>query len=435
MSTLRRGVAGIAAAVLTMTLAACSHYLPPDTAADVANSRAEVRAAATEVFPALAEALGGRIVAAHGQYNLSGDGQVNRQQYQAAARSEGPAVAADEAAAAVEALGYEVVSTTVDSVAAERGALSLGISLGTADWTVSVTGPYFTIPMDEGPPPSAQESLDLPGVGDVPLDSDWARIRVRETAAQDLPALAGALDGTIIAADGRYVAGDDEEFTYRARVVIEGSQRTATQVVDALQSLGWRDLEADDTGVTGVAGEDTMLTISATGGPSPLLVEISADVPSVIVQATASLDSEALFLPGIDVPQPEPDPFREEVRQEALRDTPALAEALGGAITSAVGEYVSGDDEEYSYQARVLIDGSASTDAQIAQVLESLGWQDLEISEWGGVIGHDGDLTVETTSGPSPFLVLISSDFTPVGVWNTAGVGSEDLFPPGTLAP
>lgn len=432
----RRWVAGIAAAALTLMLAACSRYAPPHTAADVAESRDEVRAAATEMFPALAGALGGRIVAASGKFNLGGDGMVNRQQYQASVVIEDPWTTADEVAAAVEALGFDVVQEPDPDnpdwpTRSERGTLTLTISSGLPPVTASIRGPYFTLPMEDRPPLLAHESLNLPGFADLPLESDGARGYVRAVAARDLPALAESLGGTITAAQGHYVAGGDHEFSYDAQVVIEGSRSVDTQIAEALEALGWRDVEVDDAGVTGTTGRDMPLTLTTTGGPSPLLVQLSFDVPSVTVRATASLDSEGLFLAGIDVPRPEPDLSRERVRQEATRDVPTLAALLGGTITTAEGQYVAGEADAFAYEVTVMIDDSESTDAQIAEALGALGWQDLEVDD-SGVTGHDGALTVATTSGPSPFLVVIRSDLTTLDIWNTAGINREDLFPSGT---
>ncbi len=160
-------------ALVTLVLG-CSRYAPADTVEDVAASREQVRAAAAEDLVALADALGGTIVAARGRYNSGGDGMVNRQQYQAGVDIDGPTTTTDQVVAALEALQYDVAQEpdSDDSslpVVGERDGLRLGVYAGEPPIRASISGPYLTIPMEDGPPPPAEESLDLPGFGTLPL--------------------------------------------------------------------------------------------------------------------------------------------------------------------------------------------------------------------------------------------------------------------------
>ena len=88
-------------------------------------------------------------------------------------------------------------------------------------------------------------------------------------------------------------------------MVLEGSPSTGAQIAEALEALGWQDVEVDGEVVTGT---DESLTLTATGGPSPLVVVISSEFATLPVGNTASVGGEDLFLPGIDVPQPEAQP-------------------------------------------------------------------------------------------------------------------------------
>ena len=151
----------------------CFQFGTPHTAEDVARSRAEVRTAAAQDLPALAEALGATIVAARGEYNSSDDRAASRRQYQAIIELDGPVTTAGQVTRAFEALGYEITQEPEPEspdapVIGERDGLEIGMDVGEPRGWVSLAGPTFTIPTED-PPVPAEESLDLPGLADLPL--------------------------------------------------------------------------------------------------------------------------------------------------------------------------------------------------------------------------------------------------------------------------
>lgn len=176
--TLRRlwvRTAVLAAVVLVGTLVGCGRFFPAHTAEDMARSREQVRAMAAEDLAALAEALGGTIVSGYGEYHSGGDGMVNKWQYSVRLRVEGPAPTVGQMVEAFEALGYRIVKTYDGSsegspgVSAERDGLSVSGSIFDSRYSLSVHGPYLTLPMEEGVPPSEKETVDVPGYGTLPL--------------------------------------------------------------------------------------------------------------------------------------------------------------------------------------------------------------------------------------------------------------------------
>ncbi len=123
----------------------------------------------------MADALGGTIVAARGEYSSGGDGMVNRQRYSVNVSVEGPVITDEQLIEAIEALGYEIVQTPDPDarvnlgVIGERDGLRVGATSGDSRYVLGVDGPWLTLPMEDGPPPPEEESVDLPGYGTLPL--------------------------------------------------------------------------------------------------------------------------------------------------------------------------------------------------------------------------------------------------------------------------
>lgn len=167
--------AAAAVVVLTGTLVGCGRPSPEHTAEDMARSREQVRAVAAEDLAAMAEALGGTVVAGRGEYDSGGDGMVNNWRYSVSLSVDGPATTSEQLVEAIEALGYDVVQTPDPdaggdtAVIGERDGLRVGGSVGSSQYPLWVYGPFLTLPMEEGTPPPEQESIDLPGYGTLPM--------------------------------------------------------------------------------------------------------------------------------------------------------------------------------------------------------------------------------------------------------------------------
>ncbi|QCB94388.1 hypothetical protein [Cellulomonas shaoxiangyii] len=130
------------------------------SAEDHAGARDEVRAAAVEVVPALAEALGGEVRWARGEYEAYGIKDDRSLAYQADAEIAAPATR-DDVAAAVADLGWSVDDGGGDTVVGERGDLTLSATVRADVVRVSVDGPRLPLG-DDGPERAGQEGLGLP---------------------------------------------------------------------------------------------------------------------------------------------------------------------------------------------------------------------------------------------------------------------------------
>lgn len=154
----RRTTALVGVLLLPLVVAACTG--PGADPQDHARSREEVRAAAVETVPALAEALGGEVLWARGEYEAYGLKDTRSLAYQADAEI-AAAATRQEVAAAVADLGWAVDEGDGDAVVGERDDLTLSASVRDGVVRLSVDGPQLPL-ADEGPERNGQESLGLP---------------------------------------------------------------------------------------------------------------------------------------------------------------------------------------------------------------------------------------------------------------------------------
>ncbi|WP_412864903.1 hypothetical protein [Cellulomonas sp. 179-A 9B4 NHS] len=167
----RRAVALLAVLLAPVVLGACT---PAASVEEHERSREEVRAAAAEVIPALADALGGEVRWARGEYEAYGLKDDLTLAYQADADIT-VVTTRDDVAAAVTGLDWTVDDDAGDgpSVVGERGDLTLRATVREDHVQLSVDGPRLGVG-DERPERNGQEGLGLPYPTFVPYESPGA---------------------------------------------------------------------------------------------------------------------------------------------------------------------------------------------------------------------------------------------------------------------
>lgn len=153
-----RPAAVLAVVLLPLVVAACTGAgVDPQEHARV---REEVRAAAVESVPALAEALDGEVLWARGEYEAYGLKDSRSLAYQADAEIAATA-SREQVTAAVADLGWDVADDEGEAVVGERDDLTLSATVRDGVVRLSVDGPQLPLG-DEGPERNGQESLGLP---------------------------------------------------------------------------------------------------------------------------------------------------------------------------------------------------------------------------------------------------------------------------------
>ncbi|QGQ20116.1 hypothetical protein GC089_13990 [Cellulomonas sp. JZ18] len=241
----------------TLLLTGCSA-----SAEDVAHSRAEVRGAAEDELPRLADALDVGVVRATGRFNLYGIKTATIGYRVQVVLAGDEAVTQDELAAAVEDLGYDVTqySEFTETVAGERRDVVLSaVADDRGEVRMTYSGPELHVPKDRWPSRDP-EDLDLPSSLFVPAippppgapgsAEEIAEVRTQARAAleEELPPLVKALGVAVLRADGRFWSEDGADPVvsgYRVTVHLVGEGPASLDVLaDALRDLGY-DVEVE----------------------------------------------------------------------------------------------------------------------------------------------------------------------------------------------
>lgn len=132
------------------------------TADDLDASRDEVLHAAQQVLPAVVDALGAQVQDAYGQFDMGGDGIVDRRRYTVTVVATGAQGDTDDLVAALEDAGVGDVRTTpIGGATGRRDGLDVsGSDPGGRDMSVSVSGPYLEV-ADGVPRDAGREDVDL----------------------------------------------------------------------------------------------------------------------------------------------------------------------------------------------------------------------------------------------------------------------------------
>ncbi len=103
---------------------------------------------------------------------------------------------------------------------------------------------------------------------------------------------------------------------------------------------------------------------------------------------------------------------RDEVRAAAVEDVPAFAEAIGGEVRWARGEYEQyglKNDIAFAYEAEALVDGSGADLADVADAFAQLGWA-VEDADRSPVTATRDGLRASASVRPDVDEVLLSVD-------------------------
>lgn len=132
------------------------------TADDLDASRDEVLDAARQVLPGVVEALGAQVQDAYGEFDMGGDGIVDRRRYSVTVIATGAQGDTDDLVAALEDAGVtDVQVNPIGGASGQRDGLDVGGSdPGGRDMSVSVSGPYLEVG-DGVPREAAREDIDL----------------------------------------------------------------------------------------------------------------------------------------------------------------------------------------------------------------------------------------------------------------------------------
>ena len=132
------------------------------TADDLDASRDEVLDAARQVLPGVVEALGAQVQDAYGEFDMGGDGIVDRRRYSVTVIATGAQADTDDLVAALEDAGVSDVQVNpIGGASGQRDGLDVGGSdPGGRDMSVSVSGPYLEV-ADGVPREAAREDIDL----------------------------------------------------------------------------------------------------------------------------------------------------------------------------------------------------------------------------------------------------------------------------------
>ncbi|MCG7285866.1 hypothetical protein MHY85_07745 [Cellulomonas sp. ACRRI] len=132
------------------------------TADDLDASRDEVLAAARQVLPGVVDALGAQVQDAYGEFDMGGDGIVDRRRYSVTVIAVGAQADTDDLVAALEDAGVtDVQVNPIGGAAGQRDGLDVsGSDPGGRDMSVSVSGPYLEV-ADGVPREAARQEVDL----------------------------------------------------------------------------------------------------------------------------------------------------------------------------------------------------------------------------------------------------------------------------------
>lgn len=132
------------------------------TADDLDASRDEVLDAARQVLPGVVDALGGQVQDAYGEFDMGGDGVVDRRRYTVTVIAIGAQADTDDLVAALEDAGVtDVQVNPIGGAAGQRDGLDVsGSDPGGRDMSVSVSGPYLEV-ADGVAREAAREDVDL----------------------------------------------------------------------------------------------------------------------------------------------------------------------------------------------------------------------------------------------------------------------------------
>lgn len=132
------------------------------TADDLDASRDEVLDAARQVLPGVVDALGAQVQDSYGEFEMGGDGIVDRRRYTVTVIATGAQADTDGLVAALEDAGVtDVQVNPIGGASGQRDGLDVGGSdPGGRDMSVSVSGPYLEVG-DGVPREAAREDVDL----------------------------------------------------------------------------------------------------------------------------------------------------------------------------------------------------------------------------------------------------------------------------------
>jgi hypothetical protein len=132
------------------------------TSDDLDASRDEVLDAARQVLPGVVDALGAQVQEAYGEFDMGGDGIVDRRRYSVTVIATGAQADTDDLVAALEDAGVtDVEVNPIGGASGKRDGLDVaGSDPGGRDMSVSVSGPYLEV-ADGVPRESAREDVDL----------------------------------------------------------------------------------------------------------------------------------------------------------------------------------------------------------------------------------------------------------------------------------
>jgi hypothetical protein len=132
------------------------------TADDLDASRDEVLDAARQVLPGVVDALGAQVQDAYGEFDMGGDGIVDRRRYTVTVIATGAQADTDDLVAALEDAGVtDVQVNPIGGAAGQRDGLDVaGSDPGGRDMSVSVSGPYLEV-ADGVAREAAREEIDL----------------------------------------------------------------------------------------------------------------------------------------------------------------------------------------------------------------------------------------------------------------------------------
>ena len=132
------------------------------TADDLDASREEVLDAAQQVLPGVLDALGAQVQDAYGEFDMGGDGIVDRRRYTVTVIAVGAQTDTDGLVAALEDAGVtDVRVNPIGGAAGQRDGMDVaGSDPGGRDMSVSVSGPYLEV-ADGVPRDAGREAVDL----------------------------------------------------------------------------------------------------------------------------------------------------------------------------------------------------------------------------------------------------------------------------------
>ena len=152
--------AAVVVALSALALSGCGQG--GATADDLDASRDEVLDAARQVLPGVVDALGAQVQDSYGEFEMGGDGIVDRRRYTVTVIATGAQADTDDLVAALEDAGVtDVQVNPIGGASGQRDGLDVGGSdPGGRDMSVSVSGPYLEVG-DGVPREAAREDVDL----------------------------------------------------------------------------------------------------------------------------------------------------------------------------------------------------------------------------------------------------------------------------------